>query len=556
MPVLLACAKMNRHYNAGCVWRGEAMQIARIHHSRSATEVDIPERFNAAHDLIERNLRAGRANKLAVIDDVGTYTYASLADRARRFASMLIDLQLTRGDRVIVCLRDGIDFHTAFLGAILAGVVPVPINTLLAPGDYAYMLEDSEAVALVVSDALWPQLESGARHARYLEHVLVSGSASVEGTHALEPLLASVPPAPEPAETSSGEPCFWLYSSGSTGRPKGTVHMHASLIQTAALYAQATLGLDEDDVVFSAAKLFFAYGLGNALTFPLSVGATSVLMAERPTPASIGLRLRAHRPTVFSGVPTLFASLLASGELPPRSELALRVCNSAGEALPADVARRWLDRTGVEIIDGIGSTEMLHIFISNRPGQLCYGTLGTPVRGFEAKIVDDGGVEVGPGETGELLVCGPSAARLYWKQPERTERTFQGAWTRTGDRFRIDEKGNYVYAGRADDMLKVGGIYVSPIEVESTLVAHAAVEEAAVVGKEDQDQLIKPIAFVVLAKGFTASDALIAELKAFIRSELAPYKYPRWIEFVDELPKTATGKIQRFKLRALCKPTP
>jgi benzoate-CoA ligase len=313
--------------------------------------------------------------------------------------------------------------------------------------------------------------------------------------------------------------------------------------------------LNESDTVLSAAKLFFAYGLGNSLTFPLAVGATSVLMAERTLPASIVARLRKHRPTVFSGVPTLYASLLASAELPSRAELSLRLCNSAGEALPEDLARRWRERTGLDIIDGIGSTEMLHIFISNRPDRIRYGTLGRPVPGFEAKIVDDDGTPVAAGESGHLWVSGSTSAKFYWNQHARSRATFVGSWTRTGDRFRIDERGDYVYAGRADDMLKVGGIYVSPIEIESILCAHPKVHEAAVVGREDSQRLVKPIAYVVLAAGSAGSDALTRELQDFVKSRLAPYKYPRWIEFVAELPKTATGKIQRFKLRAACNPS-
>jgi benzoate-CoA ligase len=368
-------------------------------------------------------------------------------------------------------------------------------------------------------------------------------------------VLAASPDSFEPAPTLRDEPCFWLYSSGSTGAPKGTVHVHSSLIETAALYAQATLGLAESDVMLSGAKLFFAYGLGNSLTFPLAVGGTAVLMAERTTPKSIAARLRKHRPTVFSGVPTLYAALLASEQLPSAQELSLRVCNSAGEALPEDVARRWRERTGVDIVDGIGSTEMLHIFISNRPDRIRYGTLGLPVPGFEVKIVDEDGHSVAAGETGHLLVRGSTSAKFYWNQHARSRATFEGYWTRTGDRFRVDDNGDYVYAGRADDMLKVGGIYVSPIEVESALTAHPAVHEAAVVGKEDSDRLVKPMAYVVLADGFLASENLTTELKTFVKSRLAPYKYPRWIEYVADLPKTATGKIQRFKLRAACNPT-
>jgi len=531
------------------------MDLCEIDGTYSPPALRIPERFNAAHDLLERNLRAGRAAKIAYIDDAGSYTYGELAARVNRFANALHDFGLALEQRVLLCLQDGIDFPTAFLGAIKAGIVPVPVNTMLSAADYAYLLHDSRAQVAVISQPLLPQFQPILGQSAFLKHVLIAGSAAPPpGMRAFGTVLAASADCFEPAPTSRDEPCFWLYSSGSTGAPKGTVHIHSSLIETAALYAQATLGLQESDVMLSAAKLFFAYGLGNSLTFPLAVGGTAVLMAERATPASISARLRLHRPTVFSGVPTLYASLLASGHLPSAQELSLRLCNSAGEALPEDIARRWRERTGVDIVDGIGSTEMLHIFISNRPDRIRHGTLGLPVPGFEAKIVDEEGNLVAAGETGDLLVRGSTSAKFYWNQHARSRATFVGTWTRTGDRFRVDENGDYVYAGRADDMLKVGGIYVSPIEVESALTAHPAVHEAAVVGKEDSDQLIKPIAYVVLAKGFLASEALTDELKALVKSRLAPYKYPRWIEFVADLPKTATGKIQRFKLRAACKP--
>jgi benzoate-CoA ligase len=531
------------------------MDLCEIDTTSSPPGLRIPDRFNAAHDLLERNLRAGRADKIAYIDDVGSYTYGDLEARVNRFANSLHDFGMHMEQRVLLCLQDGIDFPIAFLGAIKAGIVPIPVNTMLSPADYAYMLHDSRAAMLVVSEPLLPQFQPKLGQSPFLKHIVVSGTtAPPPGMHAFSELLAAATDSFEPAPTSRDEPCFWLYSSGSTGAPKGAVHIHSSLIETAALYAQGTLGLTESDVMLSSAKLFFAYGLGNSLTFPLAVGGTAVLMAERTTAASIIARLRLHRPTVFSGVPTLYASLLASDQLPRAQELSLRLCNSAGEALPEDIARRWRERAGVDIVDGIGSTEMLHIFISNRPDRIRYGTLGLPVPGFEAKIVGDDGNLVAAGEIGHLLVRGSTSAKFYWNQHARSRATFEGHWTRTGDRFRVDENGDYVYTGRADDMLKVGGIYVSPIEVESALIAHPAVHEAAVVGKEDSDQLVKPIAYVVLANGFIASDELSSELKSFVKSRLAPYKYPRWIEFVADLPKTATGKIQRFKLRAACKP--
>lgn len=532
------------------------MELCDIDLSTSPPIVRVPERFNAAHDLLERNLRAGRHEKIAFIDDLGTYTYGDLCVRVNRFAHALGQCGVQMEQRILLCLQDGIDFPCAFLGAIKAGVVPVPVNTMLSPDDYAYLLRDSRARMLVVSGPLLPQFQPILAQSPFLKHVVVSGmTPAPPGVRAFAEVMAEAADAFEPAPTLRDEPCFWLYSSGSTGQPKGTVHVHSSLIETAALYAQGTLGLNESDTVLSAAKLFFAYGLGNSLTFPLAVGATAVLMAERTLPASIVARLRKQRPTVFSGVPTLYASLLASAELPSRAELSLRLCNSAGEALPEDLARRWRDRTGLDIIDGIGSTEMLHIFISNRPDRIRYGTLGRPVPGFEAKIVDEDGTPVAAGETGHLLVSGSTSAKFYWNQHARSRATFVGSWTRTGDRFRVDERGDYVYAGRADDMLKVGGIYVSPIEIESALCAHPAVHEAAVVGREDSQRLVKPIAYVVLAAGSIASEALTRELQDFVKSRLAPYKYPRWIEFVAELPKTATGKIQRFKLRAACDPS-
>ena len=531
------------------------MDLCEIDRTMSPPALRIPDRFNAAHDLLERNLRAGRASKIVYIDDRGSYTYGELAARMNRFAHALHGFGMTMEQRVLLCLQDGIDFPTAFLGAIKAGMVPIPVNTLLSSADYAYMLQDSRATMLVISEPLLAQFLPILGQSPFLRHVLVSGSTpAAAGMHSLGDVLAASAESFEPAPTARDEPCFWLYSSGSTGAPKGTVHVHSSLIETAVLYAQATLGLTETDIMLSAAKLFFAYGLGNSLTFPLAVGGTAVLMAERPTPASIIARLRTHRPTVFSGVPTLYASLLASGQLPSAQELSLRVCNSAGEALPEDVARRWRERTGVDIVDGIGSTEMLHIFISNRPDRIRYGTLGRPVPGFEAKIVDEDDNLVATGETGHLLVRGSTSAKFYWNQHARSRATFVGCWTRTGDRFRTDGNGDYVFAGRADDMLKVGGIYVSPIEVESVLVSHPAVHEAAVVGREDSDHLVKPAAYLVLAGGFFPSDALTGELKAYVKSRLAPYKYPRWIEYVADLPKTATGKIQRFKLRAASKP--
>ena len=523
--------------------------LSKADHRLTPPRVEIPRDYNAAHDLIERNLGAGRAGKTAFIDDHGSYTFGDLAERVNRCANALVGLGLAPEQRVLLCLHDTIDFPAVFLGCIKAGIVPVAGNTLLTTKDYEYMLRDSRARALVVSAPLLPAFAPLIGTLPGLAHVIVSGAG--ESTyHSLAKLMAAAGKSFAPAETTCDDTCFWLYSSGSTGPPKGTVHIQSSLIQTAELYAKPILGIREDDIVFSAAKLFFAYGLGNGLTFPLAVGATAILMAERPTPQAVFARLLKHQPTIFYGVPTLFAALLASGELPKRDALKLRRCTSAGEALPADIGRRWTERFGIEILDGLGSTEMLHIYLSNRPGDVHYGTSGVPVPGYELRILGDDGLPAPPGEIGELQISGPTAAAGYWNNREKTRATFQGSWTRSGDKYSIDASGFYVYSGRSDDMLKVGGIYVSPIEVESALITHPAVLEAAVIGKEDDQHLTKPVAFVVLKGGRQGSDALAEELRQHVKTQLAPWKYPRWIEFIDELPKTATGKIQRFKLRA------
>jgi benzoate-CoA ligase len=504
--------------------------------------------YNAAADLIERNLAAGRGAKTAFIDDRGRCSYAELAERVSRFANVVRRLGIHREERILLCLYDSIDFPTAFLGAIKAGVVPVAVNTQLSAGEFAFMLADSRARAVVVSAPVLPTMtEALAELSEPRPEVIVSG-ADPE-TRSIAALLEEAPVASETAPTHPDEPCFWLYSSGSTGRPKGTVHIHSSLIGTAELYAIPVLGIAETDLVFSAAKLFFAYGLGNALTFPMAVGATSVLAAERPTPAAVSGILREHRPTIFCGVPTLYNAMLASPDLPRRDELALRRCVSAGEPLPQEIGRRWSARIGVDILDGIGSTEMLHIFLSNWPGEVRYGTTGKPIPGYELKIVDEEGRPVRRGEIGDLFVNGPTSASHYWNNRERCRATFIGPWTRTGDKYFEDEDGYYVYCGRSDDMMKVSGMYVSPAEVEAALVAHDKVLEAAVVGGPDEDGLVKPKAFVVVKPGVAADKDLVRALEGHTKTMLAPFKCPRWFLFLDELPKTATGKIQRFKLR-------
>jgi len=514
-----------------------------------------PPLFNFARYLFELN--EARANKPAYIDDTHTLTYGELEQRARRCASALRTLGVHPEERVLLVMLDTVSLPVAFLGALYAGIVPVVANTLLTAADYTYMLTHSHARAVIASAALLPNV------AQALESIDQDGcqlivsqpepSADAAPTTSLdaprfEDLLDAAPPALKGCANSGDDIAFWLYSSGSTGKPKGTVHTHANLYWTAELYGKPVLGIVESDVVFSAAKLFFAYGLGNALTFPLSVGATAILMAERPTADAIFARLVKHRPTVFCGVPTLYASMLVAPNLPARAEVAIRVCASAGEALPRDVGERFTAHFGAEILDGIGSTEMLHIFLSNRPGEVEYGTTGRPVPGYEVELRDEAGQPVPDGEVGDLYIKGPSAALMYWNNREKSRATFLGEWIRSGDKYRRLANGCYVYAGRSDDMLKVSGQYVSPVEVEMVLVEHPAVLEAAVVGV-DHGGLVKTRAFVVLKREFAPSEILADELKAFVKERLAPHKYPRDIVFADDLPKTATGKIQRFKLR-------
>jgi benzoate-CoA ligase len=509
-----------------------------------------PAQFNFAQHLIQTN--AGRAAKLAYVCDHERLSYGDLADRIRRLAGALTAMGLKREERVLLLMHDGSDWPVSFLGALYAGLVPVAVNTLLTADDYAYMLQHSRAQAALVSGALLPTLQAAMEKAPHeLQTLVVSHptAALPAGMQAFDAVLATAQPLSAPAATLADEPAFWLYSSGSTGRPKGTVHTHANLYWTAELYAKPVLGLNERDVVYSAAKLYFAYGLGNGLTFPLSVGATTVLMAERPTPEACFKRLREHQATVFCGAPTGYAGMLASPALPKRDEVALRMCSSAGEALPQDVGERWTQAFGCQIIDGLGSTEMLHIFISNRPGDVRYGSTGRPVAGYEVALRDEHGHDVADGEIGDLYIKGPSSALMYWNNREKSRETFQGSWTKSGDKYTRSADGYYTYAGRSDDMLKVSGQYVAPFEVEATLVQHPEVLEAAVIGVHDDNGLMRAKAFVVLKNPEHGTEALCAELKAFVKERLAPHKYPRLIEFVAELPKTATGKIQRFRLR-------
>jgi 4-hydroxybenzoate-CoA ligase len=500
---------------------------------------------NAADFFVDRHVREGRGDKPAFIDESGRLTYADLLAETQRFAAGLQKSGIARDTRIALILLDTTDLPICFWGAIRAGVVPIPINTLLPADLTTYILSDSRAELLVISESLLPALAPALATLPHLKKILIAGAT---GENALANFLS--PGAAPPVDSHADEVAFWLYSSGSTNAPKGVRHVHGSLYATVETYADQVLKIREDDIVFSAAKMFFAYGLGNAMTFPMSVGATAILLPHRPTPAAVIALMQQHQPSIFCGVPTLYASMLQHPEIGPGAgSKNLRRCISAGEALPEHIGLAWKKTVGTDILDGIGSTEMLHIFLSNSDEKLKYGTSGTAVPGYQLKIIDAEGNPAADGEPGELLVKGASAAEGYWNQREKSRRTFVGEWTYTGDKYIREPEGFYRYCGRTDDMFKVSGIWVSPFEVEAALASHAKVLEAAVVGHEDSDGLVKPRAFVVLKNPADDSPDLIPDLQTFVKQKIGPWKYPRWVEIVEDLPKTATGKIQRFKLR-------
>jgi benzoate-CoA ligase family protein len=519
---------------------------------------DLPEQYNAGAAFLDAPLAAGWGERVAIHAPGESVTYAQLAERANRVGNALRALGVEMEQRVAVLLFDSPAFAATFFGAIKIGAVPIPLNTQMRPQDYEYMLDDSRAPVLVVEAAIWPQLAPLRRRLPFLRHVVLVNGESLsdqrlaQGTVDFATMLAGASAHLDPAPTSRDDAAFWLYSSGSTGFPKGCVHLQHDMHVCCELYARPILGITEHDVTFSAAKLFFAYGLGNGLYFPLAVGGSAVHYPGRVTAETAFQVINDQRPTIFFGVPTLYAAMLAMPDATTRFDTSsLRLCVSAGESLPSDLFNRWRDRFGVEILDGIGSTEILHIFISNRAGMVRPGSTGLLVPGYEAVILDEQGHPVPQGEIGNLLIAGDSTCSQYWNKHERSRNTIMGAWIATGDKYHQDADGYFWYDGRSDDMLKVSGQWVSPVEVEAALVAHPAVLEAAVVGREDADGLVKPQAFVVLQEGQAPSEDLALALQQHVRATLAHHKYPRWVVFVPELPKTATGKIQRYKLREM-----
>ncbi|MEC8958179.1 MAG: benzoate-CoA ligase family protein [Chloroflexota bacterium] len=509
--------------------------------------------FNVATAMIDRHLDEGKGSYPAIINadaSPGTgpaepVTYQMLAEQVNRCGNLLRSLTPEPGSRILMVVKDCPEFFYVFWGAIKAGLIPVPLNTLLRADDYRFMIEDSECASLVYSPEYQYEVDPALAASGHQPGFILC----TEGPNGMTGLLRDYSPHLDPAPTTADTECFWLYSSGSTGRPKGAVHRHLDIVATCVHYAEDALGMIQEDVCFSAAKLFFAYGLGNAMTFPLWVGGTTVLSSQRPSPDMTFQIIEDHKPTIYFGVPTLYAAQLRTLEEGARDFSSVRCCVSAGEALPADIFRRWQEKTNTLILDGIGSTEALHIFISNTMADHRPGTSGKPVPGYRVKILNDEGKPVPPGETGRLLVQGDSTSSRYWNNPQKTAETMADGWLNTGDTYFEDSDGYFVYCGRSDDMLKVGGIWCSPVEIENRLIEHPKVLEAAVVGRPDTDELIKPEAFVVLNQAGDASTVLADDLLRHCQERLARYKYPRWVNFVDELPKTATGKIQRFRLR-------
>ncbi len=509
--------------------------------------------YNAAVDFVDRNVAEGRGDKTAFIDPSRNLTYAELRDAVARIGPMLARLGIERENRIALVLLDTVEFPILFWGAIRAGIVPVLINTRITADQYRYLLEDSRSKAVFVSTALLPLIEEAAVGLPDLKKIVVVGGGPATAPR-LDTLLAAENEGSAPTRTCADDIAYWLYSSGTTGMPKGVMHVHSSPRFLAESAGRRRIGYREDDVVFSAAKLFFSYGLGNAMFCPMWVGATSVFYPERPTPQTVFEVLRGYQPTMFFAVPTLYAAMLADPACATEKMTGrLRLCFSAGEPLPAHIGAAWKERFGIDIVNGVGSTEMGHLFLTNLPKAVEYGTSGTPVHGYQLRLVDEEGRDVGDNEIGELLVNGESAAAGYWNQRAKSRRTFVGEWTRTGDKYFRRPDGVYTYCGRTDDMFKVSGIWVSPFEVEEALTSHPLVIEAAVVPAEDSDGLIKPKAFVVLGDcaAIDSDQALYEELKIHVKRTIGPWKYPRWIVFVDSLPRTPSGKLQRFLLREM-----
>lgn len=515
--------------------------------SGSGPELVFPENFNVASALIDCHLLEGRGEKNAILAIDETVSYATLAQNVNRYGNAIAALGVNPGDRVLLLIKDAPEFYYAFWGCIKAGIIPVPLNTMLTAADYRFIINDSGATAVLYSAEFSEGVEAAIEGAARLRNVCLVR----HGKGSLHELAAMASPALEPWPATKDTECFWLYSSGTTGKPKGVVHVHADIVATCELYSARVLGASESDIYYSIPRLFFAYGLGCGMTFPLYLEATAVLDSRRPTPQIAADLIKRFGVTIFASVPTFLTAFLAAGVVTPSHLASLRRCISGGEALPDELQRRWREVASVPITDGIGSTETLHIYLSNTVDDVRPNSSGRAVPGYDARILDDGGVEIEDGRPGRLWIKGPSVTRRYWNNPEKTAASIVDGWLDTGDTYRRDEEGYYYYCGRNDDMLKVGGIWVSPFEIEATLMSHPDVVEVAVVGRADEAGLVKPEAWVVLRNSDRCDESTIGELRDYCKRNMAPYKYPRWIHCVETLPKTATGKIQRFKLRLM-----
>lgn len=508
-------------------------------------------KYNAATIFVDRNVLEGKGEKVAIYYEDERITYREIMERVNQTGNALKEIGVGMEDRVMILLFDCPEFAYTFFGAMKIGAVPIPTNTMLKPIDYEYLLNDSRAKVIVVSTELVSNIMTIRHNLKYLRHIIVVGSP-VDDFQSFDIMIKGKSTELEPADTCSDDPAFWLYSSGTTGSPKGAVHLHHDMAYSAEHVGRGVFQINENDRTFSVGRLFFAYGLGNGLYFALYAGASTILTSNRPTPEHVLEVITTYKPTLFFSIPTSYMGMLqVEGAMEKYDLSSIRYFVSSGEALPKTVFERWFEKYNIEILDAIGSTEALHIFICNRPGHIRVGSTGKVVPGFEAKIVDEDGNGLPLGEVGTLMIKGDSVAAYYWNKHQKTKKTFIGEWVNTGDRYYQDEDGFFWYVGRGDDMLKAGGIWVSPIEVENTLMAHPAVLETAVIGSSDQDGLIKPKAFIVLNEGFESTAELAAEISQFVKNKIAPYKFPRWIQFVSELPRTASGKIQRYKLRQL-----
>ncbi len=513
-------------------------------------EAYIPQYYNITTKLVDDNVARGLGNKVAIYCRDKTYTYREMQRLINRVGNALHVLGVTMGERIMLAMKDSPEAVASFFGAVKIGAVPIFLNTMYTSDDYRYLLNNSRARTLIADEEFIDCIEGWKETLLYLKNTVIVGKPHRSYHMSFDDIVSRSSDELAVAYTTIDDPAFWNYTSGSTGVPKGAVHLQHDIFTCIDSYAKGALGLTSEDLIFSASKIFFAYGLGNTVFYPFGVGASTVLLPDRPLPETILETISKYQVTVFCGVPTLYSSILQLEDAEKYDLSSLRICTSAGEALPKDIFFSWKKRFGIEILDGIGSTEILHIFISNRPGDVRPGSSGKVLAGYSARIVDDDGNDLPDGEVGTLLVKGESVAAFYFCQHEKTKASMLGEWFNTGDKYYRDEEGYFYYCGRGDDMLKVGGIWVSPIEVEDTLLSHPAVFQAAVVAKNDENNLIKPMAFVVLKKGFEPSESLGKEIQMFVKKSIAPYKYPRWIEFREELPMTATGKIQRYKLKS------